>query len=789
MAFITEKSYVDAAARLPKNISAALPKTLKKYLDEPNLKGLHREKLHHKSGLCSLRVNDGYRIVFKNPEGSDSVILLYVGNHEDAYEWADRHTVEIGSNNALQLFESHPNVQAKEQNGKPLPPLRKLSDAQLLHIQVPSEYWPVLREKIFVAKQLIAYKAMLSEESYYVLEQALQGFDIDEAISFYDQLTEPINPVPVPKVPLFAKYDLVSLAALGVPEQYLDQVNSIKTEEELKEIQNKLPEEATQNLYALYNGESIEVLLKKTKRDSKSIDPVKDEATQYKEALNNPITKQTCVVIDDFESFQKMLDMPMEKWRLFLHPEQRHMVDVKYQGPARLLGGAGTGKTVVIVHRAKKLASECAQNEKVLVTTYSKTLAEDITIRLKMICNQTEMAKIIVTNIDSLVNDYVERYTNLHIKYNFFSFKKQCGWLDSIWDDAIERANNKTRFNRAFFEEEWKDVIQANNITSIDQYLESPRSGRGAQRLDQQTRRAVWDVFMQYHNIMQSKHWIDIDYAENVCTSIFNKEPKLCIYKHILIDECQDLRAPALRMLRALAGPEHENDLFFAGDSRQRIYDGSASFSQCGINVRGRSTQIKLNYRTTNEIYNLAYEIQKEYTYDDMDDNLAESDRSVCVYHGEAPVIKGFASSPDEFAAIAKDIQSRIKSGYSSTELCVVSRTTYWVNRVEKALTAANIPVLRLDTDQTDDKSIPGVRIATMHRVKGMEFDGMYLAAVNKDIIPVKSVLEKIEDSELKKENIKKEANLVAVAMTRARRFVWTTYAKEPSTIIKKLIK
>ena len=778
---VITKTFTDASVRVPQEIRSRLMLSISSFFNNPLSMGLHQEKLKGtKTDYYSMKVNDNYRIIYFRPDKGGIVFLLYVDKHDNAYHWADTHTIDINVNGGIQVYGDPPAVSMRDASGQshPVARLFSLSDEDFQFFHVPKEYVEMLRAKVFTAKQLLGFKQYLSEETYHSLEQIVNGFDIEEEKAFYKEYTAVITPPPVPE-PIYKAYGDEDLAKLGVPIEYLSMIKAIRTASELSSVQEKLPEDAVQNLYALKSGEPLEALIKRSVLGSKPTE-------SFSDSLKNANSKQECALIESNDMLQQLLEMPMDKWRVFLHPEQRYMVERHYNGPARVLGGAGTGKTVITIHRAKYLARECKGSERVLVTTFSTTLADDITKRLEMICSQAELEKITVSNVDTIARN-VAKAGGIFVKYNIKG-RDGKGQLDAAWEKAVSDSGKNLRFGWDFYAEEWQDVIQAQNIKSLQEYLDSPRNGRGKQRLDKKTREDVWTVFETYRKIMLSKNAADIDMAENLAVDICRKHPELCRYKSIIVDECQDLRSPAFRMLRALAGSQHQDDLFFAGDTRQKIYNGNASLSQCGIAVVGRSSQLKMNYRTTCEIYEAACKLQQGYQYDDIDSQINIGDKSVCIIHGDEPSLRGFYSFREEIDAVAENIRAKQRQGVPLAEMCIVARTNKLVERWREALETRDIPVYVLNRDQKDDKSIPAVRVATMHRVKGMEFQCMYIVSINADTVPLPIQIEKAyEDEELIESIMKQEANLLAVAMTRAKRYAWISYSGSPSELLSRL--
>ena len=777
MGFYTANSFSDSLEVLPKGIRDKVGVAQTKFNANRNQPGLNFEKIHAADNdIYSIRVNDDYRIICKCPDG-DTNIMLYVGKHDDAYQWAKTHTTSEDVNGAMSVYTAvEPRVTTVA--GRPRSRFNAFSDADFEAINVPTEYREELRARVFTKNSLFGYRDYLSEETYFILEYVLEGASREDALSFYSELMEALVPTPKVQDPPLFDYPNSDLAHIGVPVELVDLVKSCRTKESFIQIQDKLPESAVQSLYAVLDGESIDDIKKKKLSESKNT-----VAGDIKSVLDNASTKQSIVEIKTDEEFAKLLEMPMEKWRLFLHPDQRHIVEADYNGPARVIGGAGTGKTVIVVHRAKELASRCRNDDRVLVTTYSRTLADDISARLESICTKAELGRIDVNTLDSITIPLSPRY----IKYN----RKERGYSASplavAWRNAQEKANYYT-FPESFYISEWSEIIQGQQIKSREAYLKALRVGRGDHRVDRAARDKIYTVMEYYKEYMIEKNWIDIDWAENECAALLSKNNK-GKYKFVIVDECQDFRAPAFRLIRALAGKEHPNDLFLAGDSRQRIYSGRASLSSCGIYVRNRSTQLKVNYRTTREIYDLSLKLQKGFNYDDLDNNPTEKDGNSSIRHGEPPTIRVFKTEGEEISAVIKDIKSRLKKGFRSSEICIVAKTNKICDRYQRELMSNGLEPLRLLQDQSDDRTLPGIRVSTMHRVKGMEFDCIYAVSVNDGVMPFNwEHKDPNKDKNAQLDILKKDANLLAVAITRARKTSWISSFGKPSVLLDKVL-
>lgn len=773
------QKFSDSAASLSKNIRSKIQPTIKQLLSNPELPGLHVEKIGD-DGLFSARVDDNYRLIFSVLEDAKLLCLLYVGPHEEAYQFAGKYKVEINPlTGGLQQVEKAPRrMTSQEGTAKKQSRLAPLEDSQFVTLDVPEEYWGQLREKVFTPGQLTGFKGLLPQETYETFEFILDGTPIDEAMELWETMTSTITPATVEeKKPLFGDYTPEELISVGIPADNVDKVRRIKTDKELEIIGTALPILARQSLYALKAGETIDDIKKASFASAKQNQDENMEA-----AIRSPITLAEFAPINSEEALKAILEYPSEKWRVFLHPTQTEIINQDYNGPARIIGGAGTGKTVVIVHRAKRLASECIGSEKILVTTYGNTLKHDIEERMRDICSDQELGQIVIMTVDKMTSNLSRKYLGKSITYASGNGIK----LVDIWQEAMNELGMAGAFETDFCTDEWRDVIQAQNISSIEDYLTAQRSGRGKQ-FDRASREKFWRLSEKYKALCNQKKITDTDWAQNCLVEIIQQAPE-CQYKTVFVDECQDLRTPALRMLRALAGTQRRNDMYLSGDSRQRIYGGRVSLSQCGIAINNRSRVLKLNYRTTDEIYSFAMQLQRDYQYDDMDGAAVTKDKSTCIFHGPAPFIRKFDSLDREAQEMIRDIRNMISNSVLPSDICIMVRSNSLLTEIRKRLEMNGLQVLTVTNQQPDEKEKPGVRIMTMHRGKGMEFSYVYLPCLREDVIPSKRDLEKAEDEEMLNEIMLSEANLLSVAITRAKHQVWLSYSGNPSGLIKRYI-
>lgn len=592
---------------------------------------------------------------------------------------------------------------------------------------------------------------------------AIQVFDIQNVVE---------QKIISEEVALFAGATDEELLTLGVPEAQLGFVKNIGSKEDFYKAKSSIPNDAYEYLSWLAEGFSMDEVLVLAAEEQN----VSTGSDDLAAALDVPTTLKAFVVVDGEDELRRIMAEPLEKWRVFLHPTQRKIANKEYSGSARVLGGAGTGKTVVAMHRAKYLASKVESQGRILMTTFTANLAADIKENLKKICTVEELRKIEVIHLDAWVNQFLKSANfNATIAYDDI--------ISDLWEKALLTANVDLPFEASFYDEEWNRVVIAQEALSLAEYIKATRNGRGT-RLDRKKRMQVWKVFEQYQKLLKENRVRDINTAMYECTKLLQGTDGQTKYTNIVVDEGQDFSDNAYRLLRALAGEEHANDIFIVGDSHQRIYRNHPVLSKCGINVRGRSNILKINYRTTEEIRKHAFALLNGITFDDLDGDNDLGDKCQSLTHGEKPIIKGFDNANAEVEYLIQEIKSLKDSGIGLRDICIVARTKKLVEDYIALLTKAGIRAYAIKRNKVDDRSFDGVRVATMHRVKGLEFKYVFITAVNNRIIPLPSAINRT-DAIAESESITSEKCLLYVAMTRAQKGVYITSYGKSSEFIK----
>ncbi|CAA9890367.1 DNA helicase [Candidatus Methylobacter favarea] len=550
------------------------------------------------------------------------------------------------------------------------------------------------------------------------------------------------------------------LVRLGVPEELMPLVRHVEIPVDVDDLKAKLPDEAYEALAMLADGVSLEEALS-VYDVSLQDEPAQIDTHDFAGALDNPDSKRRFLLASDDEALQTMLDAPLEKWRVFLHPLQRKLVFRDWNGPVRVLGGAGTGKTVVAMHRAKWLAERALTDRetRILFTTYTKNLAIDIEQNLKHICAPEALRKIEVINLDAWVKRFMDKQG---YPTNFAFDKRQ---KKQLWDNALVLKPDALDLPDSFFHEEWEKVIQPQNVNSLENYFKARRLGRGVQ-LNRTLKKAVWPVFENYRSGLDDAGLKETEDAYRDALALIQTKSIQLPYTGIIVDEGQDFGLNAFRLIRQLA-PEQQNDLFIVGDAHQRIYGSKVVLGQCGIKIIGRSRKLRINYRTTEQIRHWAVSLLNGIAFDDLDNGVDEQTGYRSLMSGTEPIIQCFANAQMEAEFIVNSLKELTDQGLAKA--CIAVRRHADMERYRLALTESGIPFYQIDQNALDNTAQPGVRLATVHRVKGLEFDAMYVAGINEGIVPL-AILDS-DDPTIIRERQQRERSLLYVAITRAKGF------------------
>ncbi|WP_105132455.1 UvrD-helicase domain-containing protein [Burkholderia sp. BE12] len=566
--------------------------------------------------------------------------------------------------------------------------------------------------------------------------------------------------VPV-KPALFAHCSDGDLLAYGVPAEWLADVRAAD-EDALLALAGHLPAEAVEALLEVATGGQPTFAI---------------AAPAGADPFAHPDAQRRFRVMHDMEELERALDFPWDKWTIFLHPAQRQLVERDYVGPARIAGSAGTGKTIVALHRAVFLARSQPES-RVLLTTFSDTLAYALHDKLRrLISNQPRLA---------------ERLEVLSLNaVGLRLYQAQCGQVRIASRDELRAlmqassaqcvpSSGSQKFGLSFLLNEWEEMVDAWQINHWEAYRDIKRLGRKI-RLSDAQRAALWPVFEALHAKLESQGlatWARLFTQLALVQSQRTIVGRPAIFDHVVVDEAQDLSVSQLRFLAALAGST-PNGLFFAGDQGQRIFQPPFSWKSLGVDVRGRSRTLHINYRTSHQIRVQADRLL-EPELSDVDGNIEDRRGTVSVFNGPEPVISAFGDEEQEICAVADWLRARLAEGMPARDIALFVRSDAHIERAQAAAICAAVAHTVLDGRLAAVTAMPGVapdalNICTMHLAKGLEFRAVAVMACDDEVLPLQERIESAADKADLEDVYNTERHLLYVACTRARDLLLVT--------------
>jgi len=547
-------------------------------------------------------------------------------------------------------------------------------------------------------------------------------------------------PVVKHKTLLFESVKDSALLGYGIPEEWLEDVKTA-TEDTLFEITEHLPQEASEALLELATG---------------NVPLVPEDLSEDDDPFEHPDAQRRFRVMAGTEELQRALDYPWEKWSVFLHPTQRDLVEREFNGPARISGSAGTGKTIVALHRAVHMVRKDRES-RVLLTTFSETLANALRARLRrLIDNEPRLAeRLEVHSIEGIGKRLYE---------NNFARPKlaEIHYISKLLNKSMNEVKPNA-FSSHFLLSEWTNVIDAWQLNTWEEYQNIKRLGR-KKRLAEGQREVLWSIFEKVRTALKENKLI-------TRSEMFSRlAERLKDYSHppfdfAVIDESQDIGVAELRFLSSLGGGR-PNSLFFTGDLGQRIFQQPFSWKALGVQIRGRSRTLRINYRTSHEIRSYADRLLPT-VLSDVDDNTEGRTGAISVFNGLSPTIKIYDSKDDEVKAVANWINDLKKQGYHPGEIGIFVRSDTQLPRAHAAIKSLDIPYIVLDENMNTKSG--HLSICTMHLAKGLEFRAVAVMACDDEVIPQQERIESASDESDLEDVYQTERHLLYVACTRAR--------------------
>lgn len=718
MDFRIADTFTDALARLPVNDQKAVKLSVMDLQLDPSAPGLqmHRIDKSKDPNFWSARVNRDIRLILHRTVGS--LLVAYVNHHDAAYAWAERRRIEAHPRTgAVQIVQVREVVEAQEPDvarrwrmeyAQPglaeAPPAAfgALTREQLLEVGVPADWIdPVLE---------------VSEEGFLDIAACLPAEASEALLQFATtgQLrpSAPAANDPAPSAPI-----------ASVPPYRMRQRTS----------------DAAPMFLSVFGA---------PRPSGTKISP---------SAFEHPDARRRFARIDSSEELEAALDAPWDTWSVFLHPSQREVVERSYNGPARVAGSAGTGKTVVALHRTVRHIKQ-DPNARILLTTFSEPLAGSLRAKLAVLAgpDSSIVPRVTVASFQSLADELFQLA---------FGRRPRVGTAEQV-EAALAsaaKAAGLKGFSQRFLAAEWANVVDAWRVSDAEAYAAVPRLGR-RNRLGARQREALWPVFAAAGDLLRSQGvltWPGVFHQLADYYGATAQKP----FSHVIVDEAQDLGVPELRLLCTLA-PDGEDRLFFAGDLGQRIFQQPFSWKALGADVRGRSTTLKVNYRTSQQIREAADRLLPGLVRD-VDGREEDRKGTISVFEGPAPQVLLLEHEADEAEAVARFIRDAQENGIGPGEIGVFVRSRKELPRARAAVTAAGQEPAELSERTVDVGS--RVAIGTMHLAKGLEFKAVAVMACDDEVLPSGERIDAVVDESDLDEVYETERHLLYVACTRAR--------------------
>jgi hypothetical protein len=609
--------------------------------------------------------------------------------------------------------------------------------------------------------------------------------------------TYEVNPAPSVAPHLAALgYSAADLASLGLDDEVAGVLLQAMSDDELFTIAESLEIPWQQSVVlGLAVGDSIEKITAELALEQADGEPDHDDDKRILDSLRHPASQMQFTWVESDEELRRVFDDgDFGAWRVFLHPEQRKYATQPYNGAFRLSGGAGTGKTVVLLHRSRNLQAN-EPTARIALTTFTKALAGNLQRDLERLDPGVTLADdlgssgILVRGIDALaaaVKDAAGSSFAPSAKAVFGAAIEQVksvhsnrdGWREAI--DDVDPSLDESLLTPSFFEAEYLQVVLPNQIASLEQYAAVRRPGRGV-ALDRTKRALVWKVIEQYRK--RARLFGQLSFAEVAEVGAewlrSRGQGAPALVDHILIDEGQDLVPSHWRLIRALV-PEGPNDVFIAEDTHQRIYGQHVVLSRYGLKITGRSRRLTLNYRTTEENLRYAMNVLHGGEYLDSENALEGVEGYRSARRGPVPQLITSADDAAQLTLIAGLVKEWIEAGVAPSTIAVLARTNNRAKQVQDTLAQHGVSAELLATAKSH---LTRPVVLTMHTSKGMEFSRVVLFDLSEGSIPLPWALQEYAPEELD-DALLRERSLLYVAASRARDELVVSWKGKPSALL-----
>ncbi|SDD51443.1 UvrD-helicase domain-containing protein [Actinokineospora iranica] len=691
--------------------------------------------------------------------------LAFANSFWETYDLLEKQ-VKAGVRKAMAKFQQLTIAELYADKGLHLESVDNARDSRMRTIRV-TDFWrgvvlaPDDGSGIFLLVNVVPHDDAYewAAKRVYTVNTATRALEVRNVVAI-EQLTPSLEQVAAnaPTL-LFAAYSDTVLRDLGLDDQVLRAARAIADKPQLEAFGGVLPEDQFEVLQFLAESFTPEEVYRDVVTARKPADVAFDSGDSLAAAIVNTASRITLVTGPD--ELADILDKPFAAWRVFLHPSQRRVAyRTSFNGPAQVTGGPGTGKTVVALHRVKHLLTRKPRS-RVLLTTFTNALARTLRENLALLLDDDDqLARVQVTTVDAFANRIVRDLTGLPSAPIGDAEERQ------LWRRVGRMLG--LPWTEQFLVQEFRQVVLAQNIRDKDEYLRADRRGRGMPLRPWQ-REQLWAAMETFTTeLAGSGRTTHLRICSQAADLLGRPNAGAHQFDHVVVDEAQDLHPAQWRVLRA-AVPDGPDDLFITGDPHQRIYDSRVSLRTLGISVPGRSARLRVNYRSTAEILGWSVGVLDGTPVEGLG---GEGSDSLVGYrsllHGKRPRMAGHANETLEIAALVETVREWLRQGVPLNEIAVCTRFNVLLDKVHARLRAEDIAAVWVKDHPRSD--VGGVRLATMHAMKGLEFRCVAVVGATARAIPFLAGVTPVEVDRQQYENdMLKERCLLFVACTRAR--------------------
>ncbi|TLS47315.1 DNA helicase UvrD [Streptomyces montanus] len=705
--------------------------------------------------------------------------LAFANTFWDKYEQLEK-PVRAGVRKAMKKFQQLSVAELHADKGLHLESVEKAADRRMRTIRI-TDFWrgvvlaPDDGSDTFLLVNVVPHDKAYewAAKRLYTINSATRGLEVRNAVVI-EQLTPVLeHKAAQASARLFDGLSDASLSRLGIDDGTLRAARTILDKPQLEAFASLFPEDQFEVLQFLAEGYDEDTVWREVVALRRPADAGPYDPDDLSSAIAN--THSRITVVTGAEELEDILTKPFAAWRIFLHPAQRRVAyRATFGGPAQVSGGPGTGKTVVALHRVKHLLQRSPRTSRILLTTYTTALAQSLRENLALLLEDDALLRHVdITTVDALARDVVRRLR---------------GSVPRLCDDADERFRwRKIRqslaldWSEQFLSQEYRHVVLAQSIGTEDEYLRAVRRGRGS-ALGPVKRVQVWRAVKMFEEGLRKDGKCTYLQLCAEAARLLNRTAETP-YAHVVVDEAQDLHPVQWRVLRGAVTPGPD-DLFITGDPHQRIYDSRVSLGSLGIPVAGRSSRLRINYRSTEEILRWAAQLMQEETVESLSgDGLDSLAGYRSLLHGHRPSLADFSREEAELTAVVEKVRSWVAGGVAPTDIAVTARFHQTLDKVRARMERAGLPVVMVKDGPTHQDD--GLRLATLHAMKGLEFRCVAVIGVTAGAFPFPPAVTPLDvDPMQHRTDMLTERCLLFVACTRAREELHVSHSGKGSRFL-----